>query len=129
MNQDEAWEPQELLAKAITLLQTSYNIEEDTFFLVLNKGGKTTNSLDKLNQVVIGEFTPKPTLAFIWQVIQGFSQRTGENPYVYIVHNILAPFIAAEQQLDEQLKNEEGVSLPGSVNNMCVIDTDLSTQN
>ena len=73
----------ELLKKALFILVNDYDLDEDSFFLVMTKDGKNP-TLDVSDQTIVGELNVKTLVAFIIQAINQVCSSVGMNPHVFI---------------------------------------------
>lgn len=87
----------ELLYKAMEVLAEEYEVETDSFFLVVTKEGKAV-SLVTGTQIIVGEFNLKTLVSFIVQAIQQLCGSLEMNPFVFISRHITSYFIEEEKQ-------------------------------
>ncbi len=86
----------ELLKKALFLLANKYDLDEDSFFLVLTKDGKNPN-LHVSDQTIIGELNIKSLAAFIVQAINQLCASLDVNPHVFIARYITGAFLEQDR--------------------------------
>jgi len=104
---------QQLLARALELLSDQYNIDMDTFFLIVTKDAKNEDESLPGTQIVVGELETRAVLTFIIHAIQQLSSVNGVAPYVFISRHILSYFIEEEKQaiavaLEADTLNQDG---------------------
>lgn len=104
---------QQLLARALELLSDQYNIDMDSFFLIVTKDAKNEDEQLLGTQIVVGELETRAVLTFIIHAIQQLSSVNGVPPYVFISRHILGHFIEEEKRsivtaLEADTLNEDG---------------------
>lgn len=104
---------QQLLARALELLSDQYNIDMDTFFLIVTKDAKNEDDGLPGTQIVVGELETRAVLTFIIHAIQQLSSVNGVPPYVFISRHILGHFIEEEKQAITMALNADTFSEDG----------------
>ena len=112
MSVDE-YTSEQLLERALELLSDQYNIDVDTFFLIVTKDAKNENEHLPGTQIVVGELETQAVLTFIIHAIQQLSMVNGIPPYVFISRHILGHFINEERQVLASAM-EEDMLCPGT---------------
>jgi hypothetical protein len=87
---------QDLLKKALFLLAYKYNIDVDSFFLVLTKDGKVPEE-SVYDQTIIGELNVKSLVAFIVQAINQLCGSVDMNPHIFISRYLTGAFLEQER--------------------------------
>ena len=93
----EEMNSQALLRKALLTLADDYDLEEDSFFLVVTKDGKQPD-IAVTDQMIIGELNLKTVVAFIIQSIHQLCVSFNLNPFVFISRHLVSYFIEAESR-------------------------------
>lgn len=88
---------EELLERALGLLSAQYDIDLDSFFLIVTKDAKADEEIPG-TQIVVGELETRAVLTFIIHAIQQLSAVNGVAPYVFISRHILGHFISEERR-------------------------------
>jgi hypothetical protein len=104
---------QQLLTRALELLSDQYNIDMDTFFLIVTKDAKKEDDGLPGTQIVVGELETRAVLTFIIHAIQQLSSVNGVPPYVFISRHILGHFIDEEKQAITMALNADTFSEDG----------------
>jgi hypothetical protein len=103
---------EQLLERALELLSGQYDIDVDSFFLIVTKDAKNENQQVPGTQIVVGELETRAVLTFIIHAIQQLSAVNNLPPYMFISRYILGHFIAEEKRAIEAA-HEEDIFTPG----------------
>lgn len=85
-----------LLKKAITLLAHSYDLDEDSFFLVITKDGKNP-TLHVSDQTIVGELNVKSLVAFLVEAINQLCASVDMHPHIFIARYITSAFLEQDR--------------------------------
>lgn len=87
---------EELITRAVELLEEDYDPENDAFFVVVTHGGKDDNVFSG-SQAIIGEINLKTIIAFTTQMVSQLSEAIGVHPFTFITRHIVAHFVDMER--------------------------------
>lgn len=87
----------DLLQKAILILTEQYDLDADSFFLVMTKDGKDPR-LDVCDQSIVGELNIKTLVAFILQAINQLCASINLSPHVFITRYIVGALLEQERE-------------------------------
>lgn len=97
---------QELLERALDLLSDQYDVDLDSFLLVVTKDAKNLAEIPG-TQIVVGEMEVRAVMTFIINAVQHLCEVTGSSPYAFISRNILGHFIAEERAVIDAAREED----------------------
>ena len=101
----------ELVTKAVDMLTQQYDSDNDSFFVVVTKGGKEAGAVNP-PQFIVGELDLKSVVAFVIQGIAYLCNSMGMNPFVFISRFIVGYFIDEERRsLAQTFIQEHGIEL------------------
>jgi len=86
----------ELLRRAIILLADNYDLDTDSFFVVVTKDGKDPR-MEVTSQVIIGELSVKTLIPFMVQSIVQVCESTGMSPHDFIAQCLTPAFLGHAQ--------------------------------
>lgn len=85
-------ESEQLVETAVSVLMEQFDLDRDSFFLVVTKEGKEAKSAFG-DQTVIGELSIRSVVPFINQVISSLCEMLSINPHIFINRYIVGHFV------------------------------------
>ena len=108
---DIDYNTEELVIRAVELLQEDYDPENDAFFVVVTHGGKD-DSVFGGSQAIIGEINLKTVIAFTVQMVAQLCEAMGIHPFTFITRHIVAHFVDLERAQMSAVAMGTGIVMP-----------------
>jgi len=89
---DHHRESEQLVETAISVLMDQFDLDRDSFFLVVTKEGKEATKAFG-DQTVIGELSIRSVVPFINQVVSSLCEMLAINPHIFINRYIVGHFV------------------------------------